>query len=516
MKRPMIVIATIFITGVAFGLLSGERTFILTITAISVMTGMLIVRPVWRNMALLVVVFLLVGIYAGVSQKHKETFIHYLDNDILELEEIAFLDARILEVYRSKHPRVSYRAEITGVRLEYGGITKLTRGQVLLNIYEPDGSMDLINLGEKIEIHDFVLQENLLKNTSNTYYKYLQNQGMSAILNTDPQHIQFTSGSRLNPANAASKTKVSMQRFIGQHLDPPESTVLKSIMLGNQGYLSDDLRRIFSRTGTAHIIAVSGLHTGIIAMAAHELTKIAGVGIRKGKWFTLAIVWFYALIAGLPVSILRAGTMITLLILSFFLKRHYDSRNALMIAAMIFIAINPYTLKTVSFQLSFLATASIIWGLSLCKNTLKLKYNNKAWNLLTISILVQMGTWPVVAYHFNELSIISPVSNLLIVPVLGLLMTATLGAWLLNWIPFLADFLMHTVNGMLIYMIRAMTFLAEKPYAAIRIEKMSLTMVLLYYLFVLVVLGTVLKIESIKELIRVKFNDKSGGDLSGL
>ena len=496
MKNPMTAIGTLFLTGVAVAFFVGYSISSVWFLVCFLISGCLFIKNRKRYAIWLLLVFFVAGMHLGNRHQNKETLIHYLEKDIVQIHQITHIEGKIADIYYNRFGHISYSIEITGILLTTNHRSVSTRGRVLVETGNDNFSYAAQRPGDRIVINQFSLKESLLNDMGNDYHQHLQDRGFQGILRVESKDIQLVAVNQFILMQVADQTKYSMQSFVQQYLDPPESMVLKSIMLGDQGYLSSDVRKVFARTGTAHIIAVSGLHTGIIAMAAHELSKALGAGLRKAKLVTIALVWFYALMAGFPISILRAGFMITIMLASFYLQRHYDPGNALILAAMIFVAIDPSMIGTISFQLSFLATASIIWGTSFVDKNKAIKM--PALKLFVITLIVQIGTWPIVAYHFKEFSIISPLSNVLILPLLGMLMLMTLAAWSLSWIPLVAELLMHVVNGILIYMIGLMRFLAEWKYAAVNMESMALKTVVLYYLMMvaLLLVAVIIKMKS--------------------
>ncbi|SDY31427.1 ComEC/Rec2 family competence protein [Tindallia californiensis] len=490
MKRPVIAVAIIFISGVAAGLKleHGFRIFLI----IGLFMGLFgwVKDDFPRRLVLVLSIFFGLGFLAGIIHQKQTTLLHDMEKANIPISQIESVKVKVQRVNRYENQWINIEGELQEVAIKGREEKHKTRGVILISIKDHDHVLASAKPGDSMVINSFLQQESLLQNPSKDYYQHLKERGFHAVFQAEAYTVQIIPRHPYHPISFADQTKTSLIGFINQHLEPPESDVLKSILLGNQGFVSKDLRNVFAKTGTAHIIAVSGLHTGIIALMIHESSKALGLGLRAAKIITLLLVWQYALLVGLPVSIVRAATMLSIMMLSFFLERHYDSRNALMITAMTFVILDPATLQTISFQLSFLATASILWGLSLLAH-FKMK-RIPLRNMVLMTLLVQIGTWPIVAYHFNEFSIIAPLMNLLVVPVLGILMTTSLIAWLLSWVPFLPVIMMHTVNGILIYMIKTMSRFSHWKYASISIDHLSAQNIVVYYALI-IVLALILK-----------------------
>ncbi|SFH57768.1 competence protein ComEC [Tindallia magadiensis] len=490
MKRPMIVVAMMFISGVAAGL--NLENYFRTLLIIGIFIGLFgwVKDDFPRRLALVLSIFFFLGFFAGIIHQKQTTLLHDMEKANIPISQIESAKMKIQRINRYENQWIAIEGELQEVVIQDREEKYRTRGTVQVSIRDHDHVLASAKPGDSLMINSLLNQESLLQNPSKDYYQHLKERGFHAVFQAEAHAVQIIPRHPYHPISLADQTKTSLIAFINQHLEPPESDVLKSILLGNQGFVSQDVRNIFAKAGTAHIIAVSGLHTGIIALLIHESAKALGLGLRAAKMITLLLVWQYALLVGLSVSIMRAATMLTIMMLSFFLETHYDSRNALMITAMIFVTLDPGTLQTISFQLSFFATASILWGLSLL-SYFKMK-RIPLRNMVLMTLLVQVGTWPIVAYHFNEFSIIAPLMNLLVVPVLGILMTTSLIAWLLSWAPFLPGIMMHTVNGILIYMIKTMTHFSHWKYASVSIDHLSAQNIIGYYVLI-TVLALVLK-----------------------
>jgi competence protein ComEC len=174
--------------------------------------------------------------------------------------------------------------------------------------------------------------------------------------------------------------------------------------------------------------------------------------------------------------------MYTLYVLAFFLERRYDSRSILMWCAIVFVWINPMTVYSVSFQLSFMATASILWIYPVILTHL-LRAEFPGRQFLAVTLAAQLGTWPVIAWHFGTIPLLSLPANLLIVPMLGILMPAGLLMTAVSLLsPTLAGVPAFVVQGGLSYMIRMTGWLNRVPGAVFETESLRLSWVIAYYL----------------------------------
>ncbi len=198
-----------------------------------------------------------------------------------------------------------------------------------------------------------------------------------------------------------------------KYLYKKNSDFINSILLGQKENLSQEEKDVFQRSGTSHIIAISGLHTGILCTIISFFIR----GINKFyKLLILFIIMnFYIMMIGVSPSIIRAIYFVIILYLAVFLDKKRDGISTLSLVGIFLVINNPYIIYNVSFQLSFLATLSIIYFYGYIKNILKI-------NLISLTIAANILTIPVIYYNFKGISIISIISNIIVVPFIGIIM----------------------------------------------------------------------------------------------
>ena len=191
-----------------------------------------------------------------------------------------------------------------------------------------------------------------------------------------------------------------------RYLYKSKSDLLNSVILGQREDLSQDENLMFSRSGTSHIIAISGLHTGILSAI---IIFIIGRINKIYKLILLSIIMiFYSIMVGNSPSILRAIIGMIILYLSFFLDRKNDKISTLSFIGILLVANNPYIIYNISFQLSFLATLSIIYFYGFINNKLKVK-------MISLTLASNILTIPMIYYNFKGVPLLSVFSNIIIV-----------------------------------------------------------------------------------------------------
>ena len=223
-------------------------------------------------------------------------------------------------------------------------------------------------------------------------------------------------------------------RFQAGGLSGDELATVGALTLGYKEGLDKELRRHFQAAGAAHVLAVSGLHTGIIYGVLLWLLTLGGrvkpmYENRAGRWtisiVIIAAMWFYAWLTGMTPSVVRAVVMVTIFEVGRMAYRQAFSLNTIAAAAVLILLVKPTDLWSVSFQLSFTATAAIVLFARACERWLhRLNWRNTligkaaAWisGTIIVSIAAQLGTLPLTMYYFGQISTYFLLANLIVLP----------------------------------------------------------------------------------------------------
>ena len=259
---------------------------------------------------------------------------------------------------------------------------------------------------------------------------YYESRGIHALVSVrDPAGYRVT---QRNPSfswqtGVIDPLRNSIERSIDRTMRGDSAALLKGILLGARRQLPEELLDTFKTIGLAHILAVSGLHVGLITLVIHTLLFVLRLPRHLVVAGTLGVLVLYAFITNLTPSVIRATIMAALFLAGRQLDRQTDTVNILAVAAVVILLIWPSALFDLSFQLSFLATYAIITGYPRMKELLpeRLSRSEKWWarwlrDGLLVSIAAQLGTLPVVAGTFYQVSWMSAVANLFIGPLVFL------------------------------------------------------------------------------------------------
>ena len=240
-------------------------------------------------------------------------------------------------------------------------------------------------------------------------------------------------------------------------VNPQARGIALALVLGVKDQLADQVREAYSRAGAMHVLAVSGLHIGIVyGVVAFLLGFLQRT--RRGRLLhalaCVATLWLFALVTGGSVSVMRAATMFTCVILAQASQRRANIFNTLALSAFLLLLINPYYLLSVGFQLSYLAVLGIvylqprIYGLLECRFWL----TDKLWALTAVSIAAQLATLPISLYYFHQFPTYFWLANLVVIPaafiILSLgLITIVLGTLVPVLLPIVGKVLETVISG---------------------------------------------------------------------
>ena len=300
------------------------------------------------------------------------------------------------------------------------------------------------------------------------------------------------------------RVRSAIARLIDQAGLGSEAAVLKALVMGDQSGIAPDIRQAFTRTGTSHILAISGLHITIVASIAFALFRwlLSWIPIvlryawtRKGAAvLTLMPITLYALIAGFSPSTQRALIMVAVFLLAFLVERETDLMNTLALAALGILAVQPASLFSISFQLSFAAVLSIVYGLdrmqaarSEASPDLEGRATKIRRGLLVffgVSLAATWGTLSLGMYYFNTVSVIGLLANCVAVPLMGYVVVALgLVATLLAPLSAEAAVAGYQISGFVLSKsIALLELMAALPYAAVRTVSPSIVEMALFYL----------------------------------
>ncbi|PKM92984.1 MAG: DNA internalization-related competence protein ComEC/Rec2 [Elusimicrobia bacterium HGW-Elusimicrobia-4] len=263
-----------------------------------------------------------------------------------------------------------------------------------------------------------------------------------------------------------------------------------NITIGEKSGLTTYIQKIFIDAGVMHVLVVSGSNVAFVAVIFFWIFRSI-LRLKKKISFGLLIpiILLYAIITGANPPVLRATIMTLIVIVALLLSRNADVYQGIFLAALIILIYNPLTLFEAGFQMSFTATLGIIYFFPKFQSALKIhklpKFFNWLLSVFLASLSAQIAIAPLMAYYFNKVSIIALVSNLVILPMIGISLGAGFALYFASLIgtPLLiiVSKLTGEVVSLIIYLV---DMFANVPYSTIRISTPSLYFIMLFYIIV--------------------------------
>lgn len=254
-----------------------------------------------------------------------------------------------------------------------------------------------------------------------------------------------------------SYTVNTLRKFTSQ--DKKVLGIAEALLIGYKEDLDKDLVQAYSNTGVVHIIAISGLHLGLIYVVLlwvfNRLPLIRRSGFLKALMI-IGSLWLFALLTGASASVLRSAVMFTCIVTGKAFERKSSISNSLAVSAFILLCYNPYFLWDVGFQLSYLAIMGIVWLQQpvfrsfYCKNSIV----KRVWEMLSVTIAAQVLTFPVCIYYFHQFPNLFFASNLVAVPLSTVILFAELFLIGISWMPAVANVVGYA-TGKAIYAMNA-------------------------------------------------------------
>jgi len=255
------------------------------------------------------------------------------------------------------------------------------------------------------------------------YRMYLAKDGIFYLCKSPK--IELLEKNRGNGAYAGIlNIKNGLQEKIIALLPAPQSGLLIGLLLGGDEKLSESVQEDFSKTGLTHIVAVSGYNVTIVAEYLMLLGIFLGLWRKQAFWFAIAGIFLFVVMAGFPASAVRAGVMGSLILWAMKNGRLANAWNSILFAAGAMLLWNPLLLRwDVGFQLSFLATLGIVYFYPLIEKY-SIKQNGISFfnEILFLTLSAQIFVLPVILADFRQLSVISPLANVLVLPIIPLTM----------------------------------------------------------------------------------------------
>lgn len=372
---------------------------------------------------------------------------------------------------------------------------KNVTGNVLL-YFEKDENAAALKYGDILHVKSPIEETRPPTNPHQfDFKKHLANNGIyhQAYLRAD--QWKATGKNRTNPVFRFSfGAQASMMQILAENnLSGNEYAVATAVLLGYKENLDPDLRQFYSGSGALHVLCVSGLHVGIVffimSFLLSPLNRMKKLRVIK-VGILLFSIWLYAFITGLAPSVMRASVMFSLFALREGTKLKTNSYNVVAGSAFILLAINPFVITNLGFQLSYSAVIGIIALFSPLYQLLafKNKVADYLWSLVVVSIAAQIGTFPLAVHYFHQFPVWFLLTNLVVIPLVWVI--TNLGVLVLTvsvFSGFLATKLGMVLSLLIWLMNKTVEWINRLPAAVLDGLTLSMLGVVLIYLFFILI-----------------------------
>jgi competence protein ComEC len=338
---------------------------------------------------------------------------------------------------------------------------------------------ELQNIPKQLNPFGFDYSKYLLKKDI-TYTAFIQKDKWKKLLKHDGNIKYF----------ALNLRKETINIFENNNIKKENLAILSALTIGYKDNLDYNTKQEYSKAGAMHVLAVSGLHVGIIFLIVSFLFKWAE-RFKRLKYtkpaFTILVIWGYALITGLSPSVVRASTMFTFILVGMLLNRQINIYNSIAASAFFILIFNPLLLFDMGFQLSYIAVIGIVFFYKKIYGLLYFKYKffSWLWALTSVSIAAQLSTFPITVYYFHQFSNLFWLSNIIVSVSATILIILTILLIIFSSLPVLANALSYIINVILHFNIVFIHKISNLPFSVIDNLNLTLLKVILFYLIIL-------------------------------
>lgn len=433
------------------------------------------------------VLFLMLGVWNYSWSRGKTEYPWSLSEQLYE--------ARVISEPRTRQRSILYEMEVVAV----GDSSEWKRVDRKVFAYmEPCDEATALQLGDMICFEGKVrAPRNFSEDLTFDYARYVTMQGAAGTAYL-PRGRWSKVGE--HPLSLRERMLRLRQRLLDKYMvgtfEDDVFGVLSALTLGDKKGLSKEVRAAYSDAGASHVLALSGLHVGVIyGMLAFVLQSL--LRRRSLRWLRelliVVLLWLFALLVGMSASVVRAVAMCTLYVVARWMSDDSSSSlHVLSLTALLMLLVSPLYLFDISFQLSFMAMAAILCVEPHLEQLFFRRGNHPIGRffvgLLCMSLAAQLGTFPLVLYHFGTFPTYFLLTNLVVVPFLSLVLLLSLVWWgcLLvgfPWSHLLSSLLQYIVEGVN----KALLCIGQWPGAVLHVDNFSIPAVLCTYLLILFV-----------------------------
>jgi competence protein ComEC len=504
MRRPLTYLSITFIAGILAGSYLMSYYYLLLIgLAINLFLLLLSIRNKWQTTGLFLIVsfMFLLGVFSIQKQiyfiKDNQNIYRYIDKGKVTIEGI------VIESPLTYSDRNILIIRCLRVLQEKSYIP--VSGNIRLAI---PSNMNF-HYGDFIRFHSTLKKIQRFNNPGNFNYEHIMNiHGIYAS-----GFINNNAGIILLRNNSLSSTRLELESFrdylkqiIYKNSPSPQREVIEAMTIGNQNEIPADIRDTFNKTGTSHILSISGLHIGMVGATSFlfiflilklsEYLMLRFNIIKPAATAAFIVILIYTFISGMEVTVIRSTLMAFIFLIALLSGKQKDLYTTLAAAALIILIISPEALFDISFQLSFVSVLALIYIVPRFRDIPSKKISSLplwmqsiiryAYLSVIVCVAATIGTLPLIMYYFNRVSCVTIIANLITVPLLGTLTLAVCMLFILFafFSPTIAGYFIKLASYLTQISINIINKLAGLPFSYITLTTPNLIEIIFFYLFI--------------------------------
>jgi len=484
--RPLFVILFLYIIGTVFGkFIYFNLIFLYIVITLLLIITLISFLKQWNiTTALLFLIIILIGIF-NYNLNSKPPGNNHIIN-FVEDKKLNIFGTVLEKEYYPEQEKYSLKFRVSQIEREEK--KRKAKGISLVNIYTGNCPYEY---GDVLRIQGRLVKPIAKNNYGEFDYElYLAQKRIFTYINIwQDKDIQKIGEERMNLLISFSVyVRNKIKSIIGNLIDSPYDSLLIGMLLGEKTYLPSEVKDVFIESGIMHILAISGLHIGIIVFALFIFFNFLHIPKRIKIISIIVILIMYASITGFRPSVVRASIMFSLLIIGKLINRRRNLYTSLFLAALIILLINPLILYDAGFLLSFVVTFFIIY-LSPIFQELFFRITDWIRKPLSVSIAAWLGIFPLSAYFFYKVSLIAIITNIVIVPLAGIAVILGFIIFFIGLISIpLADLIANLNYYVLMLISLLAKFFSSFPFSYVYTAQPSIISIFLYYSLIFLVI----------------------------
>lgn len=474
-KVPFLIILFSLAAGIALGFIIDVSLLILIVSQVGLIIGIIICwyYELELSKVLILIFILLIGLTLVQNLEYQ-----YQNSELVTdyAGEYIKVKGRIIEKSKAKK-EIEYILK-PEVIVEQGEEYRVKYGKILLKLKDQE-----YNYGDVIEVTGRLRLPMINRNPGGFSYRdYLKQQGVYSLLSDrEIDRIRLID----NKGNPLIKLSLQFKSYAGKMLnktvDKPYNLLLRGFLLGEKELLPDEIMNNFEQVGLNHLLVISGFHIGLLVLILNSICCSLKLPAKLADLLAILLIIGYIIITYGQASVVRAGSVVILYIIGKWFNRKVSIYNILSLVAVLILVYNPYYLLRPSFQLSFMVVYSIVYLTPVLQRQFFFLPSFVA-GILAASTAAQLGAFPILVYHFNRISFVPIIGNILVMPIVSLIIFLGFISLLVGNLHLIFAQLLNNISYLLsILLLEVINLLTRFDFLTFKLPKPNLLLIGIYY-----------------------------------